>query len=526
MQNKNLCALDLGFNPQSRIPKPALMKKQEVLVPEESKIPKFNIKPAKLGPEKIDNLPWKKGDLLDSLDLSSTNLKKMFQNRPKVCDSPGREKEKDPAWLKENFRESINEWAPKKIEPIAELKPTKRVLPRNVNKIGFAEKLVELKEQNKSEFMPGIKEQNKADNISKKVKFSIENCEKVNKRYEKHEIDEEKELNQAAEIEKKPENKERLEEKKINQNQNKKRQSKFVSKIKAIPEAKDDFLECELHCVNDEEAKLEASLARLDIKSLRLKHQLELVQIEQQTKQLEDSIKRANFQSDYEEVQKELEKNKETKPENHEKIIEIPGKYAQNPEKYIQNHEKIIENPGKYAQNPEKYTQKTEKLIEKNPESPKNEDYHNKSFEIEEKLEIQEPDFYHIQKTVKREISPGVDSSTNLTSQVHDNGSVFSAHPYPRQRPSPDSRSVVSEYPERPRNCYSKKEVHRIGAVYNEVAARSGRYSKNNPPPEYALPKIKSKEMISFRKPPPAPEYTTEVVKVNPNVDIKSLFQD
>lgn len=458
------------------------MKKLEVQVTDESKIPKFK-NPLNKIPEKSENLPWKKGDLLDSLDLSSTNLKKMFQNRPKLCESPGREKAKDPEWLKENFRESINEWAPKKIEPLPEIKPTKRVLPRNVNKVGFADKIGELKEMNK------------AEKPVKNVKFSEEKCEKVNKRYEKPNLEEENEEGEEIKEIKKICDDVKIEHKKVDEKLNVKKQSRFVNKIKAIPEAKDDFLECELHCVNDEEAKLEASLARLDFKSLRLKHQAELAEIELQAKQLEESIKRSKFQSELNEVQQELK-----------------GKYSE----VNNNEEKYSEKGKNIEKNPDLDNKKVIEII--NYES---DDYENDDFEIEEKkIEME------VKKDAKRKISPGVESSTNITSQFPDNVSVFSAHPYPRQRPSPESRSVVSEYPERPRNCYSKKEVHRIGAVYNEIAARSGRYGKKNPPPEYALPKNKSKEMISFRKPPPGPEYTTEVVKVNPNVDLKSLFQD
>lgn len=68
--------------------------------------------------------------------------------------------------------------------------------------------------------------------------------------------------------------------------------------------------------------------------------------------------------------------------------------------------------------------------------------------------------------------------------------------------------------------------VKRIGAVYNEVAAVSGRYNADNPPPPVALKKPKEREPLSFRKPPIArPKYTNLVV-VNPRVDLKSLFKN
>ena len=482
-ESSNLQALDLGFNPQSRIPKPSLVKKPEVQGTDESKIPKLK-NPLCRVPEKPENLPWKKGDLLDSLDLSSTNLKKMFQNRPKLCESPGREKNgKEPEWLKENFRESINEWAPKKIEALPEVKLTKRVLPRNVNKVGFADRIGELKEMNK------------AEKLVKNVKFSEDKSEKVSKRYERSCFEEGNEGELVQDV-KKNCGDGKVELRKVDEKVNVRKQSRFVNKIKAIPEAKDDFLECELHCVNDEEAKLEASLARLDFKSLKLKHQAELAQIELQAKQLEESIKRSNFQNELNEVQQVLNR-KNPEPTNNEEKYSEKAKAV----------EKILVTANEKSND-----------LQNNESS----DYENDDFEVEEK----KVEFEVKKEVVKRKISPGVESSTNITSQFPDNASVFSAHPYPRQRPSPDSRSVVSEYPDRPRNCYSKKEVHRIGAVYNEIAARSGRYGKKNPAPEYALPKNQSKEKISFRKPPPGPEYTTEVVKVNPNFDIKSLLQD
>ena len=223
--------------------------------------------------------------------------------------------------------------------------------------------------------------------------------------------------------------------------------SKFVNKIRSIPEPKDDFLENELQCVEEEEAKLQASLARLDIKSLKAKHQAHLLDLENQAKQLEESIQ--NMQ-------------------------EIP----------------------------------------------------------------------------KRKESPAPSEiSTHPNSNIPDNVSVFSAHPYPNFRQMPDARSVCTEVPdtkflynkkeerkyskreehsyaEKEDNNYAKKEVHKIGAVFNEIAARSGRYNEKNPPPEYALPKNTNKEMISFRNPIIGPEYTDDVVKINPNVDIKNWFQD
>ena len=121
--------MDLNVQVQSKIPKPSNEKKniKNPLEPAGTKIPKI----IKQNEEAFnDNLPWKKGDLLDSLDLGSTNMKKLFKNRPKLCDSPGGNQNEKAEWLKENIRESINEWAPKKLEPLPEIKPTKRVINR------------------------------------------------------------------------------------------------------------------------------------------------------------------------------------------------------------------------------------------------------------------------------------------------------------------------------------------------------------------------------------------------------------
>ena len=160
---------------------------------DDSKIHKVLIGPLPAIPEKGENLPWKKGDLLDSLDLSSTNLKKFMNKKVEACEFPEREKlERD--WLLDNFRESIKEWAPPRSESItqipkvpqntnplpnfpqnllpnenakAQIKPSivppqpnpnspeaqnkinKRIIPRGGGKSGFNQKLQELKENNK-----------------------------------------------------------------------------------------------------------------------------------------------------------------------------------------------------------------------------------------------------------------------------------------------------------------------------------------------------------------------------------------
>lgn len=296
--NENIRALDLQINFNSKIPKPSLEKK--VLVNtgiEETKIPKI-FKPLPEIPEipkRVDSMPWKKGDLLDSLDLGTTNLKKLFQNRPKLCDSPGRQNQADPDWLKENFRTSINEWAPKKIETFTNIKPTKRVLTKNLIKIGTVERPDLLKAQipkvekqpDKVFKSPQISQGSKAVPsprpvlISKeeqkepkkevfdsaKGKISNENFKSLQDKEKQVEI-ENKQIEGPNDL---------ISPKLCEENEivlkGGKKQSKFVNKIKTIPENNGEFLDCELECVLDEEERLKASLARLDLKYIRLKNQ-------------------------------------------------------------------------------------------------------------------------------------------------------------------------------------------------------------------------------------------------------------
>lgn len=487
---RNISALDLDVDLKSRIPRPAAEKKlvkipsdhnikgpspSRPLNENQSKIPKFG---HQKDIKKDDCLPWKKGDLLDSLDLSSTNMKKMFQNRPKLCDSPGASQADKSEWLKENFRESINEWAPKKIEPV-ELKPSKRVIIKKHNKINIQEKIEEIKEvakgaENVDEplaHIPKAKHVRIRENPIKKIPegefISVPESNNHSKRYENIENTPSIEIAAEKSIEI------IQNAQKVQKDVGKKSGSRFVGKFKAIPE-KDDFLENELQCVMDEEAKLQASLARLDLKSLRLKHQAELAELDAEAKQLENSIK----------IAQEEEKNK-----NKNVTADFGGnmnkKDSVSPKGHIDNED----------------CEKFEKFSEFNEEKK------------------------------YRNVSPTETEITNQTSYYPDNGSVFSAHPYPKPRQLPDARSACSE--DEKKENYGRKEVHRIGAVYNEISARSGRYSNKNPAPQYALPKSKNKEPISFRKPPPGPDYTLDVVKVNPdvvkinpNIDVKSLFSD
>ena len=296
--NENIRALDLQINFNSKIPKPSFEKK--VLVNagiEETKIPKI-FKPLPEIPEipkRVDSMPWKKGDLLDSLDLGTTNLKKLFQNRPKLCDSPGRQNQADPEWLKENFRTSINEWAPKKIETFTNIKPTKRVLTKNLIKIGTLERPDIVKAQ-----IPKIEKQPdkvfKSPQISQGSKvvpnprpglilkeekndLKKEFFDKANGKISNESFKPLQDKEKSIEIENKQNEEfdDFISPKICEENEivlkGGKKQSKFVNKIKTIPENIGEFLDCELECVLDEEERLKASLARLDLKYIRLKNQ-------------------------------------------------------------------------------------------------------------------------------------------------------------------------------------------------------------------------------------------------------------
>lgn len=347
-ESNSIKALDLDV--QTKIPKPGQERKQWDLKGDDSKIPKIVKGPLPAIPEKVDNLPWKKGDLLDSLDLSSTNLKKFMKNKPKACESPGREKG-EREWLMENFRESIKEWAPSRPQaeahiqkelqipnpynqpilnptpqnppnenpkdqirpnpppyqsnppdskskvPESQNKISKRVIPRGGGKSGFNQKLEELKENNRPD---------------KKIKFFNEKLPgKANTRYTDSDFEDENphdhqscfsepgylKLDPNPKTVQNPVPTSQLVKENSKKEQISKppiiKPSKFVSKFKEIDTDKNQFLNKELKCVNDEEAKLEASLARLDIKSLKLKHQAELELLNQQAKNLEESLRRA-----------------------------------------------------------------------------------------------------------------------------------------------------------------------------------------------------------------------------------------
>ena len=253
-RERNICALDLDIQQKSKIPKPLNEKNihKNILEVINTKIPKV-AKNHILN----ENLPWKKGDLLDSLDLSTTDLKKLYKNRPKLCESPGNLKENKPEWLKENFRESINEWAPKKIEPPPQIKPTKRIVSRIVHKPQILENFDEVNynKTEKKEFSNNFFNQKipQNSNLNTKKETIIEDFLKCGN-YEKTETIKEKIFTIAEEN--------------IVSKEKLKNNSKFVNKIRGIKPA-DDFLETELKCVEDEEAKLQASLARLDLKSWR-----------------------------------------------------------------------------------------------------------------------------------------------------------------------------------------------------------------------------------------------------------------
>ena len=95
-------ALDLEVPPASRIPTIAPAKP----------LPKFDFQGKSKIPavrERVREEVWMKGDLLDSLDLSSTKV------REKVAPFLGKMMEQaDKVWLGKSIRESIQQWAPGK----------------------------------------------------------------------------------------------------------------------------------------------------------------------------------------------------------------------------------------------------------------------------------------------------------------------------------------------------------------------------------------------------------------------------
>eukprot|EP00358_Blepharisma_japonicum_P002323 CAMPEP_0202951552 /NCGR_PEP_ID=MMETSP1395-20130829/32175_1 /ASSEMBLY_ACC=CAM_ASM_000871 /TAXON_ID=5961 /ORGANISM="Blepharisma japonicum, Strain Stock R1072" /LENGTH=269 /DNA_ID=CAMNT_0049659115 /DNA_START=116 /DNA_END=922 /DNA_ORIENTATION=+ len=166
--------------------------------------------------------------------------------------------------------------------------------------------------------------------------------------------------------------------------------SKFVSRIKSIGNSDIDaeFLNVELECVNEAENKIEASLARLDIKALKVKCQSEVANLNQEVEKLEGSIEKLNLQMD---------NKKETK------TAEIP----------------IQEKP---------IVQKIEfkPVVKKEQNEPVKATYNSR-----------------YEKTNEDE------GSDNLSRfGIDDVRSVYSAHPYPRKRLiDEDERSMISAIP-------------------------------------------------------------------------------
>lgn len=75
---------------------------------------------------------WEKGDLLDSLDLSSTKLKDQIGKIPSkaTLDTQAKQPEESKAWLHTSIRQSIKEWAPNNLkENSAPLVPTPKQVP-------------------------------------------------------------------------------------------------------------------------------------------------------------------------------------------------------------------------------------------------------------------------------------------------------------------------------------------------------------------------------------------------------------
>lgn len=60
-----------------------------------------------------EEMIWEKGDLLDSLDLSSTKLKEKIGKIGQEGKEEKKKTEESKTWLQESIRESIKEWAPR-----------------------------------------------------------------------------------------------------------------------------------------------------------------------------------------------------------------------------------------------------------------------------------------------------------------------------------------------------------------------------------------------------------------------------
>lgn len=251
-QDKKLVALDLEVG--THIPKPVKLRPVKLRVIEKgSRIPKLR-----------GNDLWRKGGLLDSLDLSSTNLlakKQKFEIEeeapaPEVTQSPlrgGKPKEpKEPkvyeqdsleekGWLRESFNQSIKEWAG--IRPIKLTAPSVISEEPEEIKVNAPNILRELVEdyENAMQVAPpsyrlGHLPQPHYPDV---IKPSLQNPS-----------DYTKVVDSPKEVPKK---------------------SKYVQKFKQIKQVDDDFLavssiQTELACLNSEEAKLQASLAKLDAK--------------------------------------------------------------------------------------------------------------------------------------------------------------------------------------------------------------------------------------------------------------------
>ncbi|CAG9331285.1 unnamed protein product [Blepharisma stoltei] len=408
-REREISALDLQIveppKEKTKIPAPNHNQPVECRInTPNTKIPRF------LSNLKEDKPLWSKGDLLDSLDLSNTNLnKKPKKEEFEDLNKPEWNPTEKENWLEQNIRESIREWAPtkemkiiseeeEKPEKIENIKPTKRVT-----------KVLSVKRQT-----------NQNNQIN-----AIENQEKVTE----------------------------------------KPKSKFVSRIKSIGNNDPDteFLNVELECVNEAENKIEESLARLDIKALKVKCKSEVADLNQEVEKLEGSIEKLNLQMDN---KKEIKK------------AEVPAQ--------------------------EQPVQKVEfkPIAKKDKNEPAKMTYNSRYEQINE--------------------NEGSDSLSRFG--IDDTRSIYSAHPYPRKRLiDEDERSMVSAIPGKA----EPSEYGAYSVFGEETKSnRSKKYSIVHRKQSQQKLFSKDAETDIASEQSETKTVQGDVVRINPNIDVRALFFD
>lgn len=270
-------------------------------------------------------------------------------------------------------------------------------------------------------------------------------------------------------------------EKTAEQASEKQKPSKFVTRIRNIgnPEPDIEFLNVELDCVNEAENKIEASLARLDIKAIKAKCMSEVSALNQEVEQLEGSLNRLNL---------ELAQ----KPDN--KLREIPEKIAQD----LQDKKTDVQNQDFN----ELKIERRFDLVEKNLVAHNdNQKFPVKTTHNSRYAQISDEEF-----------------SDNLSK--YESRSIYSAHPYPRkQLIDEDLQSVISVVPVK-----RDASVFEGGSVFGDnTSTRSKKYS-------IIHKKESQQKLMSMRGDTSSLSDTKsvsgDIVHINPNVNLKALFFD